>query len=814
MHKKIRVIFLIVVMLVTMVFGSNTVFAEGGGVTIGDCVANDERDIQINQRFNLKFKVLNNESEAIEDVVIKITENNSFVLVNEEVIDKIEAGVDAPGTIKLLYTGRADTDVTLNISYKVDGKTEKDTHPCSITNIVPDEDSGGGDGGGGGGNPINKADFKPILEITSDDLPEGKAGGTITIPLTLSNIAKYEAREIRITPTLPQGVFMVEQMTVYKTLDRIRAEKSSVVEFKFEIDKYARADIYSIPLTITYKNVYGVEFSELKSIYIKIINENLPPQLVVREGRTNPSIVESGENFSLSFDVWNMGTIEAKNVTVDIEPGDSFFILDNVTKQYLFELKGLNDRKISYSLKAKKDLESGTYPVTIILEHDEAAKTSYTLYVTVEGEEEEEEEEKIDIITENVKTPLEAVETQTPFDISFDVKNIGLTEAKDVKITVDAGDMILPKSLNVLTINTLQPDESMPVSFSFIASKDCENRSYPIKAVIEYKNGDEQVRKEQYMGVLIESEEEKKDILNTVPKIIISEYSSDPGMVKAGENFTLNMEFLNTSKVKSIQNMKITLVVDEGSKETGGSVFTPVQSSNTFYIDKLEPGQTSKKEMVMYTIPDAQAKTYVVKALFEYEYEEDEQLKTNNMEDLFGIPVIQSAKLEVTDVIVSEPAFVGEPVYVSSEFYNTGRVKLSNLMIRVEGDFDTRESNYFVGNFEIGNADYYDASITPLQPGETKGLLVYTFEDAAGEEHRIETEFTVNAMEAEPVMNPFPNDMFPDNPGMYPGMEEQTSKFPLIPVIIGGVVLVGVIVLIIVLKRRKKRKELMLDEDI
>jgi hypothetical protein len=814
MHKKIRVIFLIVVMLVTMVFGSNTVFAEGGGVTIGDCVANDERDIQINQRFNLTFKVLNNESEAIEDVVIKITENNSFVLVNEEVIDKIEAGVDAPGTIKLLYTGRADTDVTLNISYKVDGKTEKDTHPCSITNIVPDEDSGGGDGGGGGGNPINKADFKPILEITSDDLPEGKAGGTITIPLTLSNIAKYEAREIRITPTLPQGVFMVEQMTVYKTLDRIRAEKSSVVEFKFEIDKYARADIYSIPLTITYKNVYGVEFSELKSIYIKIINENLPPQLVVREGRTNPSIVESGENFSLSFDVWNMGTIEAKNVTVDIEPGDSFFILDNVTKQYLFELKGLNDRKISYSLKAKKDLESGTYPVTIILEHDEAAKTSYTLYVTVEGEEEEEEEEKIDIITENVKTPLEAVETQTPFDISFDVKNIGLTEAKDVKITVDAGDMILPKSLNVLTINTLQPDESMPVSFSFIASKDCENRSYPIKAVIEYKNGDEQVRKEQYMGVLIESEEEKKDILNTVPKIIISEYSSDPGMVKAGENFTLNMEFLNTSKVKSIQNMKITLVVDEGSKETGGSVFTPVQSSNTFYIDKLEPGQTSKKEMVMYTIPDAQAKTYVVKALFEYEYEEDEQLKTNNMEDLFGIPVIQSAKLEVTDVIVSEPAFVGEPVYVSSEFYNTGRVKLSNLMIRVEGDFDTRESNYFVGNFEIGNADYYDASITPLQPGETKGLLVYTFEDAAGEEHRIETEFTVNAMEAEPVMNPFPNDMFPDNPGMYPGMEEQTSKFPLIPVIIGGVVLVGVIVLIIVLKRRKKRKELMLDEDI
>ena len=105
---------------------------------------------------------------------------------------------------------------------------------------------------------------------------------------------------------------------------------------------------------------------------------------------------------------------------------------------------------------------------------------------------------------------------------------------------------------------------------------------------------------------------------------------------------------------------------------------------------------------------------------------------------------------------------------------------------------------------EIGNADYYDASITPLQPGETKGLLVYTFEDGR-EEHRIETEFTVNAMEAEPVMNPFPNDMFP-YPGMYPGMEEQTSKFPLIPVIIGGVVLVGVLFLLLFLKDARKEK--------
>ena len=130
-----------------------------------------------------------------------------------------------------------------------------------------------------------------------------------------------------------------------------------------------------------------------------------------------------------------------------------------------------------------------------------------------------------------------------------------------------------------------------------------------------------------------------------------------------------------------------------------GSVFSPVQSSNTFYIARMDPGETAVKEMMMYTIPDAQAKTYVVKASFEYEYEEKDQLKTNTMDDLFGIPVVQPAKLETSDVFVSEPAFVGEPVYLSSEFYNMGKVSLSNLMVKVEGDFDTG-TNYFVGNLK------------------------------------------------------------------------------------------------------------------
>jgi len=821
--------FFLVLMIVSMILVNSMVNPLVGFAGEGPAVVNGAIDIgqySVNEsaiyegdNFNLTL-VLEDVSGRgdLESSNIKIRFDTSASFQVNGIANPVTVDLNDSISIPMLYTGGTNKNLPVTIEYEFSNGDFGSTS----ANLYIKEARHETDTGGSGGEDFKPEKYKPVLELGSSDIPSGKAGSTIKIPLSISNNSNYEARDIKITPDLEGLPFAVDQMTLYKAVNKLLANQSANIEFQFKIDRYAEKKTYTMPLTIEYRNMYNIAFTENKVIYINIDNTNTPPQLVVHKAMSSSAEIKPEDTFAVTFDVWNMGTLEAENVIVDLEKSDHFYILDSITKQYLFELKGLQNKSITYSLKAKKDLVSGTYGITLLLKHkDMAAYDEYTMYVTVINESaEEDKEENVNIITENIITPQASVLTEQPFTVSFDIKNTGTTKAKDVKITVESGDKILPQSLNILNIAGIEADESVNTAFSFMASKDCESRSYPIKAIIEYNNGEETVKKEQYMGVLIEKpeeeeEEEEEEILNTVPKIIISEYSSDPGMVNAGENFTLRMTFLNTSKIKAVENMKITLIVNESSEQTG-SVFTPVQSSNTFYIDHLGPGEFSNKEMVMYTIPDAKAKTYVVKALFEYEYKEQKQLKTNNSEDVFGIPVVQPAKLETTDVIVQEPAFVGEPVYLSAEFYNMGKVLLSNLMVRVEGEFDTKESNYFVGNFDSGNSDYYEASIIPLTPGETKGILVFTFEDAAGKEHRIEKEFTVNAMEAAPVMNP---DM--DFPGKYPGMdidpgmkEPQGSKFPLIPVIIGGVVLVGVIILIIVLKKRKKRKELMLDEDI
>jgi len=795
--KKIRILLMSFVLLVSFVFSTNSVFAEdlNNIIYISKYSANYGRNIYPGDKFELEIQIKNDSAEIIHDVWIEFADS-SFQPIDggkEKPFADSIGGIPVSKTFNMVYTGGNNKNLSFTVVYTLHGQTYKVPRTIWIDNAIPESTTD-----------------MPVLQILSGDIPVGWAGGNIVIPLTISNVSTYEAREIKITPVLEGDVFTVDQVTVYRNIEKIQAGKSTDIDFKFTVNKNAKAGTYKIPLKIEYKVAHGVDYkSQQVDIYVKISEEHLPPRLVVREVNTKPAVIKPGEDFTLDFVLWNMGTLEATNLSVDLNLGDNFSAADNLTAKFFQELKGVSSLELNYRLKAGDKLKSGSYPVTLKFEYD-GGNLEYPVYVIVEGD----DSNNADIVTGNVNAPQQAVSPEETFAVGFDVINTGSSEAKDIKVTVESGDRILPKSLNVLTINSLGPGESAPVNFSFIATKDAENKVYPIKVTIEYKNGDEQVKKEQYIGVMVEKEEEST--LNTVPKIIISEYSSDPAMVKAGENFTLHLTFLNTSKVKAVVNMKINLVVNETGQETKGNVFTPVQSSNTFYIDRLEPGESADKTVVMYTVPDAQAKTYVVTAVFEYEYEENGQLKTNKMEDVFGIPVIQPAKLEVTEVIVSEPAYVGEPLYISSEFYNMGRVKLSNLMVKVESDdFDTREANYFVGNFEIGASDYYEAAITPLKPGESRGKVVYTFEDAAGEEYRIEKEFTVNVMEAAPVINPFPGF---DNPGDFrPGMEmpgEKASKFPVIPVVIGGVVLVGIVVLIIVLKRRKKRKELMLDEDI
>ena len=206
----------------------------------------------------------------------------------------------------------------------------------------------------------------------------------------------------------------------------------------------------------------------------------------------------------------------------------------------------------------------------------------------------------------------------------------------------------------------------------------------------------------------------------------------------------------------------------------------------------------------MFTVPDAQAKTYTLTANFEYE---DNKGEAYTATELIGVPVIQQSKLEIGELSVFSEAYMGQQAPVSVEFFNTGKVTLYNMMVKLEGDFQTENGSYYIGNFASGSSEYFEGMVIPTMAGELTGDIVFSYEDSTGEEQEVRKPFTLNVMEDAP-MPEFPDDGFPpeDEGG---GMLSKIIKSPLLW---GAIVIIAGIVGFAIFRKKKKQKEFDLDE--
>ena len=282
------------------------------------------------------------------------------------------------------------------------------------------------------------------------------------------------------------------------------------------------------------------------------------------------------------------------------------------------------------------------------------------------------------------------------------------------------------------------------------------------------------------------------------PQVIIESYSygEEPSVV-GGSTFTLTMTLRNTSATTAIENVK--MVVSSAADETTGGVFTPANSSNSFYIDRVAPGGTFTESIDLTVKADASPKSYGVDIALDFQAKEGSNYQDLKSTETITIPVTQPDRFEVEDVQISDYNYVGDSIYCSVSYVNMGKNPIFNLTISVEGTgFSTAEPSAYIGNVEAGSGDYYEPSLTADMAGPVEGKIILTYEDAAGNQSTVERPFstTVQEMMVDPGI---------DMP-VEPVVEE--TGLPLAgKIAIGaGAGVVVIVVVVVVLKLRKKRR--------
>ncbi|MFU0833809.1 MAG: CARDB domain-containing protein [Oscillospiraceae bacterium] len=413
-------------------------------------------------------------------------------------------------------------------------------------------------------------------------------------------------------------------------------------------------------------------------------------------------------------------------------------------------------------------------------------------------------------------TPVEEGEN---FDLTLTVKNIGGVSCTNIISVLDlsaAGGVSINGESDTKPIGVLDAGKTTTVTYPLSCLDKMETNSYPIGITLSADNVSPATSK-IYLPIqgTKTGEDDTGEVGDSKPQLIISSYDFGGQAVTGGKEFNLVMNVLNTGSIP-IENCKMTVGSETGDSDSNtpvGSIFTPSQSSNTFFISKLDAGATVKKEIALLPKADASPNSYGVRVDFSYDAILDGKRQTLSSQEIITIPLVQLIRFEVGEPVLSNPIFMGEDGRISVDFVNKGKSKVYNVTAQLDGNFDTDEGSLYIGNLDSGMSDTFQANLTPLQEGTLSGTVTFSYEDASGKVLEVVKEFSAEVQAAE-----IPDMMDPEfmNPeGDMPADEQPNGGglgWKLWIGIICGVVVV-IFATVIVLKKRKAKKLRLLEEE-
>jgi hypothetical protein len=350
------------------------------------------------------------------------------------------------------------------------------------------------------------------------------------------------------------------------------------------------------------------------------------------------------------------------------------------------------------------------------------------------------------------------------FDVNIKVENLSkTTDARNIVMLLEGADNFEVREIsNKKNIDKLGKGEEKIVTYRLRAKDTRSDNTIKLTMEFDYL-GSESSKAEETLNLPLPWEEVG---IGATPWVIVKKYTLSAEKVLAGNTVNLKLFIENTNQ-RPVKNVKISLgviTIEETSSTTGtrtttgGTVFSPVNSSNSFYLDSIPGKTTVEKDIDLYVDPNAAAKTYIVPVEIKYE---DRKGKTLECEELVNIPVTQECKLNVLSVQVPSQGFVGQPIQLQAEFVNVGKVALSNFMVNLEGDFSKENGTYYVGSLDIGVNDFFQGTIIPQAEGKLEGMLVFSYIDNNNKDVRVEKPFSIEIQ---------------DRPVLQPGMNGEAAK--------------------------------------
>jgi hypothetical protein len=516
----------------------------------------------------------------------------------------------------------------------------------------------------------------------------------------------------------------------------------------------------TITAKFTYKTTDGDDRNSEYTMSVNltaVASEIKTPKLNVEDIRYGGGL-KPGDDFTLAVSLKNIGGAEAKNISVAVD--DSSVDATSILKKYFTEGISVDNMQkdtkaaVEIPLAVSKYATGGLKGVKVVVTYTDEAGNAYnlaeTVYVDVIAATSESGAPNL-VVSNVIQSPAQP-QAGGKVEISFDLENKSKVDAAELKIALEgltSATFIPLKSEPYQYVELLKGGDKIRVTIPLTVSENIVEGLNNIAVKFTYNGGGDTV-------VIPVKDVQNEAVISSKPKLIVSKYSDDVEELRAGSVFNFTFDIYNTNASVTAKNITVTITQAD-------NIFSVTQGSNSFFINKIDPGETVTETVEMKVKSDASTKTYPLEILIEYEYDGAEPNPTTG-----EVGESRTEKLNLQAVENSRPVLenisvyswdgyitVGNPATLTFEFYNMGRSPLNNVTVAVEGDFTKADgSMHIIGNVAEGTPTYAEFDVIPNVEGTANGILRVTFEDSNGDPVEFTKEFSQEIMPAGGMMDP------------------------------------------------------------
>ncbi len=519
------------------------------------------------------------------------------------------------------------------------------------------------------------------------------------------------------------------------------------------------------------------------------------PRILIANDRWMPEY-KAGEKISLDIPIENKGTASASNVNISLavsDPEKFPFKTDKMSFNYHTSSISPGSSSASFNVSIPPNVKAGTYPITVNVSYSSpsgsSGQTSGTVYVKVVNPYKQPLLQCTDVKFDGEK--LYAGKTTV---INLQMQNDGDLALQNIELRLSGfsvNGISLDKWPDTQNIRKMTAGEIKLIAYKILVDPEVKSGTYTLDLAMKYKDEyNQEYSKDSKVYIPIAGKDNQDDL---TPRIVLESYDYGGGTVTPGTVFPLTLTFINTSETKSVRNIKISLNSD-------GQVFSPVGNSNSIYIAKLDAQNTIQKTLTFKPKANAESQTFNINA--DIDYQDSKGTKLTEKE-IISIPVNQEAKFVLAAIEVPPEIGLDNPQSISVNYHNGGKAIVRNLSLRVEGDFEVKDGEQYLGNLETGKNDYCDVTIIPHKEGKLQGKVIMDYDDDSGKHYQQSKDFQLQVVKQAP----------PEPSGPPVPVEEKKTLWKKWMIPAGAVVLVGIAAIIIYRKRKHAKEEVDFEDE-